>query len=161
MTAELCGNNQGLGNVQARAHGAAPGAGKPVVERTATSAAINANQAPGMLAASGFDLAADKALKNNVAVSAYNVDEFRPARVLRGAPGEARLVCLALANSPSCRAFAARRPYLARTRWPSRCRAKAVLRSRLIWRRRRWRLRRAHGQGHGRAVAGVATRAGT
>merc|ERR1719243_202156 len=52
-----------------------PGAGKPVVEReTATSAAINANQAPGMLAAvTASDLAAAKALENNVAVvSAYN-----------------------------------------------------------------------------------------
>ena len=74
--AELCGNNQGLVKMfNPSLMAPQPGAGKPVVEReTATSAAINANQAPGMLAAvTASDLAAAKALENNVAVvSAYN-----------------------------------------------------------------------------------------
>ena len=67
--AELCGNNQGLVKMfNPSLMAPQPGAGKPVVEReTATSAAINANQAPGMLAAvTASDLAAGKALENNV-----------------------------------------------------------------------------------------------
>ena len=109
--AELCGNNQGLVKMfNPSLMAPQPGAGKPVVEReTATSAAINANQAPGMLAAvTASDLAADKALENNVAVvSAYNTSTSsveRPARVLwRSGRREnfyTGLVCLALANSP-------------------------------------------------------------
>ena len=103
--AELCGNNQGLVKMfNPSLMAPQPGAGKPVVEReTATSAAINANQAPGMLAAvTASDLAADKALENNVAVvSAYNTSTssgqlafYAERQAKRG------LVCLALANSP-------------------------------------------------------------
>ena len=103
--AELCGNNQGLVKMfNPSLMAPQPGAGKPVVEReTATSAAINANQAPGMLAAvTASDLAAAKALENNVAVvSAYNTSTssgqlafYAERQAKRG------LVCLALANSP-------------------------------------------------------------
>jgi LDH2 family malate/lactate/ureidoglycolate dehydrogenase len=61
--AELCGNNQGLVKMfQPELMAPSPGAGKPVVEReTATSAVINGNQAPGMLAAvMAADLAVEK-----------------------------------------------------------------------------------------------------
>jgi LDH2 family malate/lactate/ureidoglycolate dehydrogenase len=60
--AELCGNNQGLVKMYQPAMMApAPNAAKPTVEReTSTSAIINANQAPGMLAAV---MAADLAVK--------------------------------------------------------------------------------------------------
>jgi hypothetical protein len=62
-SAELAGNNQGLVkmyNPVLMAPG--PGAGKPVVEReTSTSAVVNGNQAPGMLAAvTAADLAVAK-----------------------------------------------------------------------------------------------------
>ena len=103
--AELCGNNQGLVKMfNPSLMAPQPGAGKPVVEReTATSAAINANQAPGMLAAvTASDLAADKALKNNVAVvSAYNTSTSS-GQLAFYAERQAKkgLVCLALANSP-------------------------------------------------------------
>ena len=117
--AELCGNNQGLVKMfNPSLMAPQPGAGKPVVEReTATSAAINANQAPGMLAAvTASDLAADKALENNVAVvSAYNTSTssgqlafYAERQAKRG------LVCLALANSPEF--VRGRRPTV-----PSRC----------------------------------------
>ena len=51
--AELCGNNQGLVKMyQPALMAPSPGASKPTVERdTPTSAVINANQSPGMLAA--------------------------------------------------------------------------------------------------------------
>lgn len=51
--AELCGNNQGLVKMyQPELMAPAPDTAKPVVEReTATSAVINGNQSPGMLAA--------------------------------------------------------------------------------------------------------------
>ena len=103
--AELCGNNQGLVKMfNPSLMAPQPGAGKPVVEReTATSAAINANQAPGMLAAvTASDLAADKALENNVAVvSAYNTSTSS-GQLAFYAERQAKkgLVCLALANSP-------------------------------------------------------------
>jgi len=60
--AELCGNNQGLVKMYQPAMMApAPDAAKPTTEReTPTSAVINANQAPGMLAAI---MAADLAVK--------------------------------------------------------------------------------------------------
>ncbi|KAH8053759.1 hypothetical protein JL722_9235 [Aureococcus anophagefferens] len=52
-SAELCGNNQGLVKMfQPQLMAPAPGAGKPTVERDApATAVVNANQAPGMLAA--------------------------------------------------------------------------------------------------------------
>ena len=51
--AELCGNNQGLVKMfQPALMAPSPGAAKPTIEReTATSAVVNANQSPGMLAA--------------------------------------------------------------------------------------------------------------
>ena len=51
--AELCGNNQGLVKMfQPALMAPSPGASKPTIEReTATSAVVNANQSPGMLAA--------------------------------------------------------------------------------------------------------------
>jgi len=60
--AELCGNNQGLVKMyQPELMAPNPASGKPVVEReTRTSAVINGNQAPGMLAAV---MAADLAVK--------------------------------------------------------------------------------------------------
>mmetsp|Transcript_62429 Transcript_62429/g.92770 ORF Transcript_62429/g.92770 Transcript_62429/m.92770 type:complete len:404 (+) Transcript_62429:8-1219(+) len=62
--AELCGNNQGLVKMyQPALMAPSPDyAGKPITEReTSTSAVINANQSPGMLAAiTAADLAAEK-----------------------------------------------------------------------------------------------------
>ena len=61
--AELCGNNQGLVKMfQPALMAPSPGASKPTVEReTATSAVVNANQSPGMLAAiRAADLAISK-----------------------------------------------------------------------------------------------------
>jgi Malate/L-lactate dehydrogenase len=61
--AELCGNNQGLVKMYDPTQMAPkPNAGKPMVERdTPSSAVINANQAPGMLAAiTAADLAVQK-----------------------------------------------------------------------------------------------------
>ena len=61
--AELCGNNQGLVKMyQPEMMAPAPGCSKPVVEReTVTSAVINGNQSPGMLAAvMAADLAVEK-----------------------------------------------------------------------------------------------------
>ena len=63
VSAETCGNNQGLVKMYNPAlMKPAPGASKPTVEReTPTSAVINANQAPGMLAAvTAADLAVKK-----------------------------------------------------------------------------------------------------
>ena len=66
--AELCGNNQGLVKMyQPELMAPSPNASKPVVEReTPTSAVINGNQAPGMLAAvMAADLAVSKLEKEN------------------------------------------------------------------------------------------------
>ncbi|KAG8470155.1 hypothetical protein KFE25_008576 [Diacronema lutheri] len=65
VSAELCGNNQGLVKMfQPKLMAPAPGAAPPAVERDAlASAVINANQSPGMLAAlMAADLACDKVL---------------------------------------------------------------------------------------------------
>jgi len=61
--AELCGNNQGLVKMyQPALMAPGPGAKKPTIERdTPTSAVVNANQSPGMLAAvTAADLAVKK-----------------------------------------------------------------------------------------------------
>ena len=61
--AELCGNNQGLVKMyQPALMAPGPGCSKPTIEReTATSAVVNANQSPGMLAAvTAADLALAK-----------------------------------------------------------------------------------------------------
>ena len=112
--AELCGNNQGLVKMfNPSLMAPQPGAGKPRRRReTATSAAINANQAPGMLAAvTASDLAADKALENNVAVVSPTTRRRRPAssRSTRSGRRNEGLVCLALANSPRIRRAFGRR----------------------------------------------------
>ena len=76
--AEICGNNQGLVKMyNPLLMKPAADASKPTVEReTPTSAVINGNQAPGMLAAvRAADLAAAKALSGSgpiAMVSAYN-----------------------------------------------------------------------------------------
>jgi len=76
--AEMCGNNQGLVKMFNPALMApSPGASKPTIEReTATSAVVNANQAPGMLAAvTASDLAVQKILSSNspiAIVCSYN-----------------------------------------------------------------------------------------
>ncbi len=77
IAAELCGNNQGLVKMyQPKQMAPAPGAGVPVVEReTPSSAVINANKAPGMLAAvTAADLAVQKVHSGNsiAMVCAYN-----------------------------------------------------------------------------------------
>jgi LDH2 family malate/lactate/ureidoglycolate dehydrogenase len=63
LGAELCGNNQGLVKMyQPTLMAPAPGAKKPTIERdTPSSAVVNGNGSPGMLAAvAAADLAADK-----------------------------------------------------------------------------------------------------
>jgi LDH2 family malate/lactate/ureidoglycolate dehydrogenase len=104
--AELCGNNQGLVKMYNPALMApSPGASKPTIEReTATSAVVNANQSPGMLAAiTAADLAAEKAVSAGpiAIVSAMNTSTssgqlaFYVERMARRG-----LVGIALANSP-------------------------------------------------------------
>jgi LDH2 family malate/lactate/ureidoglycolate dehydrogenase len=74
--AEVCGNNQGLVKMyQPKLMSPSPGASKPTVEReTLTSAVINANQSPGMLAAvRAADMAVEKVKDNTISiVSTYN-----------------------------------------------------------------------------------------
>jgi LDH2 family malate/lactate/ureidoglycolate dehydrogenase len=78
IAAELCGNNQGLVKMyQPKQMAPAPGAGVPSIEReTPSSAVLNANKAPGMLAAvTAADLAVQKVLENNNSIAmvcAYN-----------------------------------------------------------------------------------------
>lgn len=76
--AELCGNNQGLVKMyQPEMMAPSANASKPIIERdTPTSAVVNANQAPGMLAAvTAADLASEKVLEGGSTisvVSSYN-----------------------------------------------------------------------------------------
>ena len=77
IAAELCGNNQGLVKLfQPKQMAPAPGAGVPIIERdTPSSAVINANRAPGMLAAvTAADLAVSKLQQTQTIsiVCAYN-----------------------------------------------------------------------------------------
>lgn len=79
VAAELCGNNQGLVKMyQPKQMAPAVGAGVPVIERdTPSSAVINANKAPGMLAAvTAADLAVTKVQSSQTTsvaiVCAYN-----------------------------------------------------------------------------------------
>jgi LDH2 family malate/lactate/ureidoglycolate dehydrogenase len=70
--AELCGNNQGLVKMyQPLLMAPSPNATKPTIEReTPTSASINANQSPGMLAACrAADMAVEKVQTNNGPIS--------------------------------------------------------------------------------------------
>jgi len=104
--AELCGNNQGLVKMyQPELMAPAAGAAKPTVEReTASSAVVNANQSPGMLAATlAADLAAKKAQRGGpiAIVAAHNTSTssgqlaFYAERIARQG-----LVGICLANSP-------------------------------------------------------------
>lgn len=110
VAAELCGNNQGLVKMyQPEMMKPAESAAKPVVERdTPSSAVINGNQAPGMLAAvTAADLVTQKVLDKendgvNIAiVSAYNTSTssgqlaFYVERIARQG-----LIGIALCNSP-------------------------------------------------------------
>ncbi|KAL7577511.1 hypothetical protein ACA910_015048 [Epithemia clementina (nom. ined.)] len=108
VAAELCGNNQGLVKMyNPQLMAPAPNAGKPVVERdTPSSAVINGNQAPGMLAAvTAADLVVEKVNTNNkvniAIVSAYNTSTssgqlaFYVERMARKG-----LIGIALCNSP-------------------------------------------------------------
>ena len=106
VAAELCGNNQGLVKMyQPQMMAPSQNAAKPVVERdTPTSAVINGNQAPGMLAAvTAADLAVEKAQKNGPIsiVCSYNTSTssgqlaFYVERMARQG-----LVGFALCNSP-------------------------------------------------------------
>uniref|UniRef100_A0A7S1GNK2 Malate dehydrogenase n=1 Tax=Cyclophora tenuis TaxID=216820 RepID=A0A7S1GNK2_CYCTE len=112
--AELCGNNQGLVKMyQPQMMAPAKGAGKPVVEReTPTSAVINANQAPGMLAAvTAADLAASKVLEGETAVSvvsSYNTSTSSGQLAFYvNRMAQKGLVSVALCNSPEMVAAAA------------------------------------------------------
>merc|ERR1719203_370074 len=112
--AELCGNNQGLVKMYNPALMAPSSlASKPIIERdTPTSAVVNGNQAPGMLAAvMGADLAAKKVLDSSSAisiVSTYNTGTssgqlaFYVERIAKQG-----LIGIALANSPEFVAAAA------------------------------------------------------
>lgn len=105
--AELCGNNQGLVKMyQPEMMAPAPDAAKPTIEReTPTSAVVNANQAPGMLAAvTAADLAVSKIVSSGLPisiVSAYNTSTssgqlaFYVERIANKG-----LIGIALANSP-------------------------------------------------------------
>jgi LDH2 family malate/lactate/ureidoglycolate dehydrogenase len=107
VAAELCGNNQGLVKMyQPEMMRPSPDSGKPVVERdTPASAVVNANQAPGMLAAvRAADLAVAKTQEGGSAiaiVSAYNTGTssgqlaYYVERMARSG-----VVGIALANSP-------------------------------------------------------------
>ena len=101
--AELCGNNQGLVKMyQPKLMAPSPDAGKPTIEReTASSAVVNAHQAPGMLAAvTAADLAVSKCNPISI-VSSYNTSTssgqlaFYVERMSRKG-----YVSLAMANSP-------------------------------------------------------------
>jgi len=104
--AEVCGNNQGLVKMYNPAlMKPAPGACKPTIERdTATSAVVNGNQSPGMLAASKAAALAVEKVKAGVTiaiVTAYNTSTssgqlgYYVANMARSG-----VVGIAMANSP-------------------------------------------------------------
>lgn len=104
--AEVCGNNQGLVKMYNPVlMKPAEGASKPVVERdTGSSAVVNGNQSPGMVAASmAADLAVEK-VKAGVTiaiVSAYNTcTSSGQLGYYVGKMAEKGVVGIALANSP-------------------------------------------------------------
>ena len=106
--AELCGNNQGLVKMyQPHLMAPATGARKPTIERdTPTSAVVNANQSPGMLAAvTAADLAVQKVKRSGgptvAIVTSYNTSTssgqlaFYVERIARQG-----LIGISMANSP-------------------------------------------------------------
>lgn len=112
--AELCGNNQGLVKMyQPALMAPAPGAGKPIIEReTETSAVVNANQAPGMLAAvTAADLATSKVIDGGSTVSvvsSYNTSTSSGQLAFYvNRMAQKGLIGVALANSPEFVAAAA------------------------------------------------------
>ena len=112
--AELCGNNQGLVKMyQPEMMAPSPGAGKPVVERESpSSAVVNANQAPGMLAAvTAADLAASKVLDGTSAVSivsSYNTSTSSGQLAFYvNRMAQKGLIGVAMCNSPEFVAAAA------------------------------------------------------
>jgi LDH2 family malate/lactate/ureidoglycolate dehydrogenase len=105
--AELCGNNQGLVKMyNPSMMTPAPGAGKPVVEReTSTSAVINGNQAPGMLAAvTAADLAVAKvqASEGPIAIVCTNNTSTSSGQLAFYVERMARqgIIGIAMCNSP-------------------------------------------------------------
>jgi len=108
VAAETCGNNQGLVKMyQPALMAPAPNAAKPTVERrTSSSAVINAQQSPGMLAAvMAADLAAEMALDRRAGpisvVSAYNTSTSSgQLAYYAGRIAKRGLIGLCLANSP-------------------------------------------------------------
>lgn len=112
--AELCGNNQGLVKMyQPSMMAPSPDAAKPTIEReTPTSAVINANQAPGMLAAvSAADLAAKKVLEGISPisiVSSYNTSTSSGQLAFYvNRMAQKGVIGIAMANSPEFVAAAA------------------------------------------------------
>ena len=104
--AELCGNNQGLVKMYNPALMApSPNTTKPTIERDGpTSAVVNANQSPGMLAAvTAADLAIKKVKENGpiAIVSAYNAGTSSGQLAFyTGRIAEAGYIGVAMANSP-------------------------------------------------------------
>lgn len=111
--AELCGNNQGLVKMyQPALMAPAPDASKPTIEReTMTSAIVNANQAPGMLAAvMASDLAMKKIETSNSPISivcSYNssTSSGQLAHYVERIAQQG-MIGIALANSPEFVAIA-------------------------------------------------------
>ena len=112
--AELCGNNQGLVKMyQPALMAPAPGTAKPTVEReTSTSAVVNANQSPGMLAAvMAADLAVKKVTSQDgpIAIVAAHNTSTSSGQLAYYAERMAKqgVIGIALANSPEFVAAAA------------------------------------------------------
>lgn len=116
LGAEICGNNQGLVKMyQPALMAPAPGAKKPTIERdTPSSAVVNGNGSPGMLAAvTAADLAADKVTAaadapaiaivgtHNTSTSSGQLGFYAKRMAARGVIG----ICMA--NSPEFVAAAA------------------------------------------------------
>ena len=112
--AELCGNNQGLVKMyQPALMAPAPGTAKPTVEReTSTSAVVNANQSPGMLAAvMAAALAVKKVTSQDgpIAIVAAHNTSTSSGQLAYYAERMAKqgVIGIALANSPEFVAAAA------------------------------------------------------
>jgi LDH2 family malate/lactate/ureidoglycolate dehydrogenase len=110
VAAELCGNNQGLVKMyQPALMAPSPGAKPPAIERdTPSSAVVNGNQSPGMLAAvTAADLAADKVLAGGASapaiaiVGAYNTSTSSgQLAYYAGRMAQRGVIGICLANSP-------------------------------------------------------------
>ena len=105
--AELAGNNQGLVKMyQPILMAPSPDAAKPTIEReTNTSAVVNANQSPGMLAAvKAADIAVEKVLASSgpiSIVSSYNTSTSSGQLAYYvGRMAKQGVIGISLANSP-------------------------------------------------------------